>query len=74
MSVAFGNWSVIEPMYSVRGLLGFYNSAGECVLVIDGSSVRRCCQLVPTLDGLGDFGTALPRLIELGILPQDASP
>jgi hypothetical protein len=52
----------------------FYGSDGRTVLRIDGSSVRRCYRLLPTLDGLGDVGVRTARLVDLGILPQGAPP
>lgn len=52
----------------------FFDGTGRCVLEIDGSTVRRCYQVMPTLDGLADFGTSLPRLVELGVLPAGATP
>jgi hypothetical protein len=52
----------------------FYDKSGACVLALDGSAVRRCYQLMPTVDGLGDAGVSLPRLTDLGILPAAADP
>lgn len=52
----------------------FYDETGKCVLEIDGTALRRCYKLLPTIDGLGDVGTALPRLVELGVLAPEARP
>jgi hypothetical protein len=52
----------------------FMDKKGNCLLEVDGSTVRRCYQLMPTLDGLDNFGTSLPRLVELGVLPAEATP
>ncbi len=52
----------------------FYDASGRCVLEIARSSVRRCYQMLPCLDGLGDVGTALPRLAALGVLDETARP
>ena len=52
----------------------FFNASGRCVLEIDGSRVRRCYQVMPCLDGLGDVGTAMPRLRELGVLEESMNP
>lgn len=52
----------------------FFDPSGRCVLEIDGSRVRRCYQVMPCLDGLGDVGTAMPRLRELGVLEESANP
>lgn len=52
----------------------FYNKAGDCVCTINGADVRRCYQLMPTLDGFADLGAALPRLADLQVLPPTANP
>lgn len=52
----------------------FFDEHGRCLLEVDGSTVRRCYQLMPTLDGLDNFGTSLPRLVDLGVLPEVATP
>lgn len=52
----------------------FFDASGRCVLEIDGSRVRRCYQVMPCFDGLGDVGTAMPRLRELGVLEESANP
>jgi hypothetical protein len=51
----------------------FYDQSGRCVLKID-RTIRRCYQLLPSIDGLGDVGTTLPRLVDLGVLPENARP
>lgn len=52
----------------------FYDHSGTCILEVDGAALRRCYSILPTIDGLGDVGTALPRLAELGILSPGARP
>lgn len=52
----------------------FYDAAGEHIYTINGADVRRCYQLLPTLDGIVDLGAALPRLADLGLLPSGANP
>lgn len=52
----------------------FLDHRGNCVLEIDGASVRRCYQVMPTLDGLSDLGASIPQLVDLGVLPHGARP
>jgi hypothetical protein len=52
----------------------FFDERGQTVLEVDGSRIRRCYQLMPTLDDLGDFGTSLPDLVDLEVLPDGAVP
>lgn len=52
----------------------FFDASGQCVLELDGSKVRRCYQLMPCLDGLGDVGTNMARLKQLGVLEESAHP
>jgi hypothetical protein len=56
------------------GSARFYDAAGSCVLDITSTSVRRCYQMLPCLDGLSDIGTTLPRLTALGVLDDTAKP
>lgn len=54
----------------------FYRTAsgGKPLFEIDGSSVRKCYRLMPTLDGLADIGTRIGRLFDWGILDSSSRP
>lgn len=52
----------------------FYSYNGRPLFEVDGARIRRVYQVLPTLDGLGDFGTRMARVAELGVLPGGATP
>jgi hypothetical protein len=54
----------------------FYETASSSrpIIEVDGSKVRKCYQLLPTLDGLADIGTRIRRLIDWGVLNARSRP
>jgi|GEM_PF-3898696 len=52
----------------------FYDDRGVVVREVDGSSIRRCYQLLPCLDGMLELGTSVPLLEDLGVLKPAAAP
>ncbi|MGW5010526.1 hypothetical protein ACWEOR_00170 [Micromonospora chalcea] len=54
----------------------FYKSprGGRPLFEVDGSRVRRCYQLLPTLDGLAGIGTRVDRLIDWGVIRTGSRP
>ncbi|WP_157562808.1 hypothetical protein [Micromonospora chokoriensis] len=63
--------------YVMNGLPAkFYKTANSSrpLIEVDGSKVRRCYQLLPTLDGLADIGTRVRRLNDWGVLDARCRP
>ena len=52
----------------------FYDRHGRCVAEITGTSVRRCYQMLPCLDGLREIGTSMTKLATLGVIEESATP
>jgi hypothetical protein len=52
----------------------FYDRHGRRVAEITGTSVRRCYQVLPCLDGFREVGTSMTQLADLGVLTRSATP
>lgn len=59
---------------ATSGRVRFYSYNRQPLFEVEAAQIRRVYHLLPTLDGLGDFGTRMARLADLGILPAGATP